>query len=151
MALKVNASESLNSAQLSLFDLSFKKVAHMRVSLAFLSFLNKGFIFIHRGSTFDRRLQARIQEMETDDKDRQREMEEIEEIRKRLGDRAVESEEEELMVCENISFNSPIRVIFIDLFILIFGKLEFKSARLSVKKISCCLDTQGTNYSVLKI
>ncbi len=87
----------------------------MRVSLAFLSFLNKGFIFIHRGSTFDRRLQARIQEMETDDKDRQREMEEIEEIRKRLGDRAVESEEEELMVCENISFNSPIQVIFIDL------------------------------------
>ncbi|CAB3976593.1 RNA-binding 25 [Paramuricea clavata] len=48
----------------------------------------------YRGSSFDRRLQARIQEMETDDKDRQREMEEIEEIRKRLGDRAIEPEEE---------------------------------------------------------
>jgi hypothetical protein len=35
--------------------------------------------------------------METDDKDRQREMEEIEEIRKRLGDRAFELEEEPMV------------------------------------------------------
>jgi hypothetical protein len=42
--------------------------------------------------------------METDDKDRQREMEEIEEIRKRLGDRAIEPEEE-LMVWRSIFFN----------------------------------------------
>lgn len=35
--------------------------------------------------------------MEADDKDRQREMEEIEEIRKRLGDNAVEPEEEPMV------------------------------------------------------
>ncbi|XP_028409623.1 RNA-binding protein 25-like [Dendronephthya gigantea] len=49
----------------------------------------------YRGSSFDRRRQARIQEMEIDEKDKQRELEEIEEIRKRLGDRAVEPESEE--------------------------------------------------------
>jgi RNA-binding protein 25 len=59
--------------------------------------LHEVFFHNHRGSSFDRRLQARIQEMETDDKDRQREMEEIEEIRKRLGDRAFELEEEPMV------------------------------------------------------
>ena len=54
-------------------------------------------IFHNRGSSFERRLHARVQEMEADDKDRQREMEEIEEVRKRLGDNAVEPDDEPMV------------------------------------------------------
>ena len=62
------------------------------------------YVSVYRGSSFDRRLQSRLQEMETDDKDRQRELEEIEEIRKRLGDKALAVEpQEEPMVCGNSS------------------------------------------------
>ena len=64
-------------------------------------------IFYNRGSSFDRRLQARKQEMETDDKDRQREMEEIEEIRKRLGDNAVEPDEESMVWESGCNYYTP--------------------------------------------
>ena len=64
-------------------------------------------IFYNRGSSFDRRLQARKQEMETDDKDRQREMEEIEEIRKRLGDNAVEPDEESMVWESGCNYYPP--------------------------------------------
>lgn len=43
--------------------------------------------------------------MEADDKDRQREMEEIEEIRKRLGDRTVEPEEEPMVRWKALSIS----------------------------------------------
>ena len=48
--------------------------------------------------------------MEADDKDRQREMEEIEEIRRRLGDRAVEPEEEPMVREKNFLLGMSIFV-----------------------------------------
>ena len=48
--------------------------------------------------------------MEIDEKDKQRELEEIEEVRKRLGDSAVEPEEEP-MVCGDISFDICLSIL----------------------------------------
>ena len=57
-------------------------------------------LWSNRGGSFDRRLQARLAEMESDDKDRQRELEEIEEVRKRLGEKALVLEVLEEATCQ---------------------------------------------------
>ncbi len=50
---------------------------------------------------------------------------------------------------------SPIRVVFIDLLSSFSAEMESRieifMLKFACKKISCCLDTLGTSYSVLKI